>query len=110
MNFSEHAEPGILIDIFDAELWGIEENLRIGLDGMREPDVCADDRFAVQYRRAGVDGHVVLDRGMTFFLDDFVGIGDAECTKRNALIYLNIFSDEGGFANDDAGTVIDEEA
>jgi hypothetical protein len=85
---------------------------------VRQPDVAADRRAAAdgdaaEDGRPGVDHHVVLDDRMAWraLLQGSVGI-DAEAfgAEGDRLVEAHPIADDRGFADDHAGTVIDEEA
>ena len=105
----------VLFCRFDAQIGLYEENAGVRRYGVREPDVGTDDGtgsdggFAAEDRCIGIDGHVVFDGGMAFGQIDGVRIGNAEGAERDTLVDFDVISDDGRFADDDAGAVVDEE-
>jgi hypothetical protein len=81
-----------------------------------EPDIAADrraltDRDAAEDGGAGVNDHVILDdRVSGVALDQVALIVGREMPRaeRDRLINSHIVADDGGFADDDAGAVIDK--
>src|SRR5215210_8157876 len=103
----------------DAEPWRVLEDARPRRDGVREPDVAADDGaaaddgVAAQDRRARVDDHVVLDGRVALGVADELPRGvlvEGEGAERDALVELDVRADDGRAADDDARAVVDEEA
>ena len=92
-----------------------EQHFGIGGDGVSEPDIGTDDgagadgRLTAENRRVGINGYVVFDGRVAFGDVAGIGIGNADGAERDALIHLDAFADNGRFADDDAGSVIDEE-
>ncbi len=81
-----------------------------------QPDVAADDRAVAQGDAtedggAGIDHHVVLNDGMArlalFQLAVFTD-GEALGAQRDGLVEADPIADDGSFADDNAGAVIDE--
>ena len=92
--------------------------MTIGRHAVGEPHVAANDGTAAdsnppQYRRAGVNHDVVLDdrmaRGALDQRTACVGRKAAR-TQRDCLIDADPLANDGGFADHDAGAVIDEQA
>ena len=85
---------------------------------MGQPNAAADDavvadvRAAAEDGGAGVDDHPVADIGMALDpLDERSVLSDVKAlgAQRDVLIELDILTDGGGLADNDAGAVIDEE-
>ena len=89
-----------------------------GRDVIRDPHVAADDgalpqRHAAQDGGAGIDDHVVFDNGMArlAFFQVALGVGrKALGAQRHGLIDAYAPAQARGFADDDAGAVVDEAA
>ncbi len=88
------------------------------LDGGGEPDaaaddaVVADDRFAAEDGRVGIDHHTVFNRRMPLVASDQIAVvigGKAEGPQRHALINLDVIADFACLADHHAGAVVDEE-
>ena len=71
------------------------------------------NRNPAENRRTGIDHNIILDNGVpvatleqgaVFIHREPLG------TQRHALIQPHMFTDHGGLADDDAGSVIDEKA
>ena len=102
----------------DAELRLLHDDRGVRLDGGGEPDaaaddaVVADDRFAAEDGRVGVDHHAVFNRWVPLVAADQVAVvigGKAEGPQRHALINLDVIADFARLANHHAGAVVDEE-
>src|SRR5207248_11354766 len=78
-------------------------------DVAADEGAAADDRVAAEDCRPGVDGHVVFDRGVAFLAAEALAEGGGEGAEGHALVDLHVVSDFGGFADDHAGAVVDEE-
>src|SRR5690606_27213571 len=83
----------------------------------REPDVAADDRapaddrVAAEDAGAGVDRHLVFQRGVTLRLAERgPRARQAERAQRDTLVELHVVADDAGRADDDPGAVVHEEA
>ena len=77
------------------------------------PDRAAgtDNGISPQDDSIGVDDHIVLDLGVTLdSLDDITMLIllEATCAEGDAVVELHTVSDDAGFADNHAGTVIDE--
>src|SRR5664279_1848292 len=90
----------------------------VGRDRLHDPDTRANDGMganacvAAEDRSVGVDGDMVLDVGMAFDAFDRIARGiDLERfrSEGDALVDLDVSPDPRGFADDDAGAVVDEE-
>src|SRR5215211_505419 len=92
----------------DAEAGRVLEDARAGRDGVREPDVAADDGaaaddgVAAEDGRAGVDDHVVLDGRVALGVTDELAVGvlvEGEGAERDALVELDVGADDGRAAD-----------
>src|ERR1044072_9721747 len=85
---------------------------------LRQPDAAADGRAAAdgdaaEDGGAGIDDDVVLDDGMTQPALDQVALvvgREAARAQGHGLIEAHPLADHRGFADDDAGAMVDEEA
>ena len=93
----------------------LDAHAGVGVNGTRDECVAADnsvfahDCIAAENGGSGVNGNVVLNRRVAFFAGKSLTASCRECAQRNALINLHVLADDRGFANDDAGAVIDKE-
>src|SRR5262249_39412929 len=109
------SDAGTVVEEFMAEL--SLRDIAAGRDAASEPDLAAD-------RRAGADGDAAENRGVgidhdVVFHDRMPGrsfhersaVVDVEPLgpQRNAVIEPHAMPDDGRFADDDAGPVVDEE-
>lgn len=91
------------------------EDEGIGRDAVHEKDVCADgapradDCFTTDDRCAGVNGDMVLEGGMAFLTAQLLTSGEGSGDQADALVHFHVVADEGGFTDDGAGAMINEE-
>ena len=82
---------------------------------MGDEDVGADDavpadhRAAAKDRRAGVNGHIVLDSGVALLSPQALSAPGGQRAKRHALIDLHVVADDRGLAHHNAGAVVNKE-
>ncbi len=69
----------------------------------------ADNRIPAKDRRPGVDCDIVLNRRMAFQSAEHLAEMRRQRTQRDALVNLHISADFGGFADNDAGAVVNKE-
>ena len=95
---------------------GAGADLIVGRDAGGDEDVAADgapfadDGFAAENGGSGVDGDVVPDGGMSLLAAEELAECGGQSAEGDALVDFDVVADFGGFADDDAGAVIDEEA
>ena len=86
-----------------------------GCDGTGDKGVGANDRittddgFTAQNGSTGVDGHIVLNGGMTLRSAKTLSAAGGQTAKGHALIDLYVLTDDGGFTDDDTGTMVNKE-
>lgn len=68
-----------------------------------------DNRIAAQNGSAGINGYIVFNRGVPFDTAQFLASPGRKSADGDTLIDFYIFPDDGGFADYDAGAVVDEE-
>ena len=96
----------------------VPEDGGVGGDAVGKPDVAADGAVVADMGVAaedggpGIDDHVVADlRVPVDALDGVAVFADREAlgSERDALVKLYVVADYGGFTDDDACAVVDEE-
>src|SRR6266576_4726930 len=73
---------------------------------------CADDGFATEHSRVGIDRHVVFDRGVTlsaFLYFTVLVFLEAARTQRDGVVQFDARPDFAGFADNHTGAMIDKE-
>lgn len=106
---------GSLILVKDAELAFFVENEGARGDAVGEENAgpdggsCADDGFAPHDGGSGIEGDVIFEGGVAFFSAESLAAGEGFGDQGNALIEFDVGSDHGGFSDDDACAVVDEE-
>ena len=100
---------------FELQLLAFDADSGAGGNGMGDEHVGthhalpSDDGAAAQNGRAGIDGDMILDGGMTFLAPETLTATGGKGAQGHALVDLHPVTDDGGFADDDAGAVVDEE-
>ena len=83
---------------------------RFGDEGAaRDNGIASHHGFAAEHARIRVNGHVVLDGGMALHACELLPRSRGKRAEGNALVDLDVVADDGRFADDHAGGVIDEE-
>src|SRR5450759_1784958 len=84
-------------------------------DRLGDEDVAVDDgaladhRVAPEHRRARVDGDVIVDRRVPLHPTQRLPAARGERTQGDALVDLDVVTDDSRLPNHDAGAVVDEE-
>ena len=103
----------------DIHLAAVIENHGVRWQGVRQPDVAADDTVVAymgvpaQDDRVGVDDNAVSNLGVAVDTLDRVAVrvqGEGARAQGDALVQLDIMAQHGGLADDDAGAVVNAEA
>ena len=88
-----------------------------GAGGHRLGDKCAgtdnaalaDHRFAAQNSGIGIDGHIILNGGVTALAPQTLSAPGGKTAKGHTLVDLHILADHCGLTNNDTCAVVDEE-
>ena len=68
-----------------------------------------DNRLPAEHACVGINRDIVFNGGMTLHACELLTGARRKRAQRYALVYLDMIADRGGFANDNARGVVDEE-
>src|SRR5262245_31316863 len=102
--------------VFIFQFRGLGTDLIQGWDAGSDKNITPDGRpssdngLPTEYRRPGIDCHIVFDGWMAFLAAQELAETGGQRAQGHALVDLDVVADLGGLADDHTGAVVDEQA